>query len=232
MPVDEILNDIEKYDFNYCFVNDGSKDNTLEILNNIAEKFPDKIIIINQQPNQGKAEAVRNGILKTLSWKEFDFVGFMDADMATPIFEMQNLLNIAIHQNKKMVVGSRIKRLGVNIDRKISRHLVGRIIATMISNILELPTYDTQCGAKVFETKLAKELFRDKFISKWLFDVELFFRAKLMFKEEIYQMIYEYPLNQWLEKGDSKVSFWYFLKIPFELYKMKRRYSKQQYNKN
>ena len=226
MPVEEILCDIEKYKFNYCFVNDGSKDNTLDILNGIKQRFPEKIIVYDQQPNQGKAEAVRSGVISALAWKEFDFIGFMDADMATPTSEIKMLLDVAILQQKKMVVGSRLKRLGVDIDRKTSRHFTGRVIASMISYILELPTYDTQCGAKIFQAGLAKQLFKDKFISKWLFDVELFFRAKIIFKEEIFNMVLEQPLNQWNEKGDSKVSMWYSLKIPFEMYRMKRKYRK------
>jgi dolichyl-phosphate beta-glucosyltransferase len=224
MPVTEFKHDIDLFGFYYCFVNDGSTDDTLAILNEISIQYPDRVMVYDQQPNKGKAEAVRNGILSVLNWKEFDYIGFMDADMATPTSEMVKLIEIASKFEKEMVVGSRIKRMGVNIDRKTSRHFAGRFIATMISTILDLPTYDTQCGAKIFKTGLAKELFKDKFISRWLFDVELFFRAKSIFNENIFQKVYEYPLNQWYEKGESKVSVWYFFKIPFEMYKMKRKY--------
>lgn len=229
MPVDELIRDIGSTGYSFVLVNDGSRDNTLEILQDISNKYPEQVKVIDQQPNKGKAEAVRTGMLEAIKWQNFEYVGFMDADLATPVSEMNYLLDIAGEKNFDMIFGSRVKRLGVDIDRKLTRHLIGRIIATFISNILKLPTYDTQCGAKIFKSGLAGKIFSEEFLSRWLFDVEIFFRLKKIYGGDIHSKVHEAPLNVWSEKGEYKVSVWYFFKIPFELFRIKRKYSKKKF---
>ena len=77
-----------------------------------------------------------------------------------------------------------------------------------MSNILNLPVYDTQCGAKIFSRKICDDIFYEQFISPWLFDVELFARL----------------LSKWVDIDGSKVKPIYFLKAPFELLKIVRHY--------
>ena len=107
-----------------------------------------------------------------------DFIGFLDADLAAPIEEIDNLLKIIkIDKTKEVVFASRIQLIGSEIKRNYFRHFFGRVFATGVSNILNLPVYDTQCGAKLFRTEHAELIFSEHFISRWFFDVELFARS-------------------------------------------------------
>lgn len=77
----------------FCFVNDGSTDNTLSLLNSLAKGREDRIAVISLPRNTGKAEAVRTGILHPLHGAPVDYVGFMDADLATPLADIDRLLS-------------------------------------------------------------------------------------------------------------------------------------------
>jgi len=210
----------------FCFVNDGSKDYTLRMLKGLQQGRTERINVLDLKRNGGKAEAVRQGILQSMNWKKFDFIGYLDADFATPLSE----INYLLHQfdNKpdcQVVFGSRVKLMGRKIERQVLRHYLGRIFATTVSMILKLPIYDTQCGAKMFRIQLAKQIFIQPFISRWLFDVEIFARIiNLYGYERAAAVMYEAPLNQWLEVGGSKLSFKPYLIAPYELFQIKLKY--------
>lgn len=209
---------------NICFVNDGSTDNTLGVLNKIREKHPNQVHIVSLIKNSGKAEAVRNGINYCNQNFDHHFIGYLDADLATTLEEFMNVT----HYLKDEVVfcfGSRIRKIGSVIERQNSRFLIGRIIATFISQVLDLKVYDTQCGCKVFTKEVSEILFKEEFISKWLFDVEIFFRMIVLFgKEEVTIKMCEVPLKSWIEKGNSKVKPTYFFKLWFDLYQISKKY--------
>ena len=119
-------------------------------------------------------------------------------------------------------------RIGSHIERSEKRHYVGRIIATFIDNILKLKVYDTQCGSKLFTKELAELLFKEAFISRWLFDVELFARMiNLYGRETALQKMLEIPLDKWINKDGSKVKMSYFFKLLIDLYKIRKKYFKK-----
>jgi hypothetical protein len=108
--------------------------------------------------------------------------------------------------------------MGSKIERKTSRHLIGRFFATLFSLTLQMPFYDTQCGAKIFSRNIARTAFLSSFISNWLFDVEIFIRMKKHYGSiNAQSKILEYPLAVWIEKGQSKISLKDFIKIPIDL---------------
>lgn len=206
-----------------CFVNDGSTDNTLSVLNGLKSE---RVNIINLEKNQGKAEAVRAGINTILKEDKYNYIAYLDADLSTPLSEIFYLVEaLEADPNLEMVFGSRILKVGSKIDRKWSRFLIGRVIATFISRALKLKVYDTQCGAKVFNSELAQEVFKEPFISSWLFDVEIMFRVlKLFGRSDGELKMKEIPLNIWEEKGNSKLKWTYGFKVFFDLYKIKKQY--------
>jgi glycosyltransferase involved in cell wall biosynthesis len=207
-----------------CFVNDGSTDDTLTILKGIETKFPTTVSIVNMASNSGKAEAVRAGVNYCFANIDSKKIGFIDADLAVSLEES---IEIAHKVNDKTLFtfGSRILRIGSEIERKTHRFLIGRFMATLISYVLDLKVYDTQCGCKTFDKSLTPILFDQPFTSKWLFDVELFFRMKKHFGDAHFRSILlEVPLKRWIDRGDSKVSFFYGFKVFIDLYQIKLRY--------
>lgn len=210
----------------FCFVNDGSRDQTLPVLQALQQRNPTQIDVLNLPQNQGKAGAVRAG-MNHCGTKIFDYVGYFDADLATPLAAIDDLQNVLDkHPDCVFVMGSRIKHLGVNIQRSAFRHYVGRIIATTISAILRLPVYDTQCGAKLMRREATGAVFADAFISPWLFDVELIARLVGQYgRANIKGRLLEEPLQEWIEQDDSRISSTYVFRMWYELYRIHRTYS-------
>jgi len=196
----------------FCFVDDGSQDHTDQVLEAIEAEFPTQVTALILPGNQGKAGAVRAGMLLKVA-ATYDYLGYLDADLATPLEAIQDLETVLDRQlTLDLVMGSRIKFLGTDIQRNTFRHYVGRVIATFISNILRLPVYDSQCGAKLFRSEAVAGLFREPFLSPWLFDVELL--ARLIQKHGREKLlrghVAEMPLRQWVEQNDSRVKMTYF----------------------
>lgn len=222
----DFLEFISNNNIDFCFVNDGSKDDTINVLHTIKRKEKEKVLILNLDKNKGKAEAIRIAILDLYNKHNYDLIGYLDADLATPLFEIKNLQREFLENNKLLLVmGSRFKRLGAKIDRNFGRFFFGRIFATLISSfVLKIPVYDTQCGAKLFSTNIPKNIFEQKFITKWFFDVEILLRLKKHYKSNFLNLILEYPLKVWEEKGESKLKFSDFLATPIEIIKIKIKY--------
>ena len=211
-----------------CFVNDGSTDDTLGVLNVLKAKHETQIHILSLKKNSGKAAAVRAGINYCNTHFQHQYIGYLDADLATTLEEFIDLKN---YLNGEIVFsfGSRIRKIGSTIKRENSRFLIGRVVATFISNILDIKVYDTQCGSKLFTRDISVELFQKDFFSRWLFDVEIFYRMILLFgREKALQKMLEIPLKLWVEKGDSKVKLSYGLKLWFDLYKIRCEYKKME----
>lgn len=207
-----------------CLVNDGSADNTLEVLKELKKKHPTQILVIDMPQNQGKAEAVRTGFLKCLKKYTLKRIAYLDADLSTSLEECLSISK-KTSSTTYFAFGSRIAKLDTNIVRKSYRFFIGRGIATLISRQLDLKVYDTQCGCKVFDTSLAKVLFKEKFISRWLFDVELFHRLIAIYgKDQIKHIGKEVPLQSWCDNDDSKVPLTYFFKLWVDLRNIGKTY--------
>ncbi|QNM86466.1 glycosyltransferase [Polaribacter pectinis] len=208
-----------------CFVNDGSSDDTSSCLKNLKTLFPNNVAIVNHKVNQGKAAAVKTGFNFCNNNFDFKYIAYLDADLAVSLEECYSLTS-HLKKDIDFVFGSRVLRIGAVIERKKSRHLIGRVIATLISYILSLKVYDTQCGCKVFKKELSEKIFVKPFISKWLFDVEIFFRIIAVYgRDNVLNKLLEIPLNRWVDRGDSKVELTYFFKLWFDLLKIKKEYS-------
>lgn len=211
-----------------CFVNDGSKDNTLSIITEMAKNNPESIYAIDMPQNGGKAKAVRHGMLYAAeNFKTVEFIGFLDADLSTSLEEMKRI-GTFIYKNDyfRVVTGSRIVRLGANIQRFGFRSIASKVIAQFIYLILQLQFQDTQCGAKIFSRDTILTAFGEDFKTDWLFDVEVFLRLRKTYgKIFAQQHIYELPLDSWVNAEGSKVSMKEIIRTPFMLAKIAFNYN-------
>jgi len=204
-------------------VNDGSADGTLQLLHQIEAEFPARVHVVDQQPNQGKAEAVRAGMLQALG-SGVEYAGYFDADLATPLEAISEFVDVLEHNpDVDMVLGARVALLGRRIERKPHRHYLGRVFATAASMVLAVPVYDTQCGAKLLRvTPDCSALFATPFGSRWIFDVELI--ARYLIATGNPDGIYEHPLRQWKDVGESHVRPRDFVRAIGELANIHRSY--------
>jgi glycosyltransferase involved in cell wall biosynthesis len=155
------------------FVDDGSRDGTLAVLQALARERPDLIEVVALPENRGKAEAVRHGLRRALD-QQAGILGYVDADLATPPAELARLARLMRDGDYDLLMGSRVQLLGRAIARSSVRHYLGRVFATCASLCLGLPVYDTQCGAKLFRpTAALGAALATPFVSRWAFDVEL-----------------------------------------------------------
>jgi dolichyl-phosphate beta-glucosyltransferase len=185
-------------------VDDGSSDGTADMLRVLAKQNPQIQSLILPQ-NRGKAEAVRAGLLELLN-RNFTWVGFADADFATPAEEILRLFKVADAREPVVVMGARVRLLGTEIHRKPLRHYLGRIFATFSSLVLRLPVYDTQCGAKLFRaTPGLCEALSTPFRTTWIFDVELLGRLLTSDDPHTKKDFVEVPLQYWRDVEGSKL---------------------------
>ena len=212
-------------DVSFIFVNDGSADNTLDILYDLQNRAGDRFGVLSLPLNRGKAEAVRAGIMHGISSHSPDYIGFWDADLATPLDEMAGFIKM-LGRGFDMVTGCRLLRLGAGVKRTSRRHYLGRVFATAAGSlVLRIPVYDTQCGAKLYRADIVPALFGEPFVTRWLFDVEILARYICRYGAQAAAVrIYELPLNAWQDVRGSQVRAGDFIRAPLDLLKIRRHY--------
>ena len=207
--------------YHLCFVNDGSTDNTMKVLEELRKGNESNISIYNCEKNGGKAEAVRQGIQYLMQDEQLDYIGYLDADLSTDFRDFDDLVKTMETSKFKIVSGSRISRMGADITKESARKIISKTINIIIQKILGMPFKDTQCGAKVMNREIASSMFQKKFITKWLFDVEIFMRMRKHYgKNEATNMICEQPLKRWIHADGSKLSMKDSIKIVGQLAKI------------
>jgi dolichyl-phosphate beta-glucosyltransferase len=159
-------------------VNDGSRDNTAEIVRGFAERNP-RLQLLENPGNRGKGYSVRNGMLHA----QGEILLFSDADLSSPIEEADKLF-AAIREGADVAIGSRWLRSDLQTQRQpLYRQLFGRVFNLMLRVTLGLNFKDTQCGFKAFTRRAASTIFPLQTIERWGFDPELLYVAtKLGFK--------------------------------------------------
>jgi len=193
----DTLNKIKAFldgkDYEIVVVNDGSKDRTVEV---VEELHDDHIRIINNPGNKGKGYAVRNGMLHAKG----DLLLFSDADLSTPIEELEKLLPF-VKEGYGIVIGSRaMKESDIKVHQPFYRELMGKFFNKIVGLVAVKGIKDTQCGFKLFTREAADKIFKLQKLDGFSFDVELLYLAKkLGFK------IKEVPIV-WINDEDTRVS--------------------------
>lgn len=155
-------------------VDDGSRDATARVAQNVDQAGP-PVRLLRNPGNRGKGYAVRNGVQKAKG--EWTLVS--DADLSTPIEELEKLWSAALESRTQVVIGSRaLDRSLIGVHQPLLRESAGKLFNMGVRMITGLPFRDTQCGFKLFETSAARQIFRRQQIERFGFDVEALFIAR------------------------------------------------------
>mgnify|MGYP001330397209 CR=1 FL=1 len=204
------------FDFEIIVIDDGSKDKTLNLLTEYSQKNPNLIVLKNEN-NQGKGFSVKKGILKSKG----NIILFTDADLSTPIEEIDKLINY-LKEGYQIAIGSRaLPESRIEIYQVWYRQLMGKAFNKIIRIILNLDYYDTQCGFKCFQRTAALEIFKSMKISGFSFDIEVLFIANhrgLKIKEVPVRW-YNSPESKVKVVRDSSRMLWDILKLRFNNFK-------------
>ena len=191
----------ERNNLQILFVDDGSTDGTADFIDEKITNHP-RLGLLRLERNGGKGAAVRAGVLQVAKeWPEAEWIGFWDADLSTPLDEVRHMLQLRELEGGEVdaIWASRVMRAGSRIERRFKRHLFGRLFATAAGELLGVRAYDTQCGAKLFRPEIVPAVFGEEFVSRWIFDVELYQRLG-------HDRILECPVLSWTDQPGSKIS--------------------------
>jgi glycosyltransferase involved in cell wall biosynthesis len=183
--------------YNFLVVINASKDNTLNIVKS-KKKIDNKIDFLDLKRG-GKGYAVLEGFKNSVE-KDYDFIGFVDADGATTPEAFYDLIK-NIRNNDAIIASRYIKGAIVEPKPKLARIIVSRIFNAFIRSLLLLPYKDTQCGAKLFRSEVIKNVIPKLTFSKWAFDVDLIYNIR-----KLGYNIFEFP-TKWSDKEYSKINF-------------------------
>lgn len=173
--LDQVLHFLaeQKWDAEVIVVNDGSRDDTAEIVRRYSAVYP-AIHLIENPGNRGKGYSVRNGMMHATG----EFILFTDADLSSPIAEATKLLS-ALRNGADVAIGSRWLDPALMTQRQpLFRQIAGRVFNVLNRVILGLGFKDTQCGMKAFTGAAARQIFPRQRIERWGFDPEILFIAR------------------------------------------------------
>jgi dolichyl-phosphate beta-glucosyltransferase len=187
---------LQKQSFGYeiLVVNDGSKDLTAEVVNNLVSSIPNLRLIDNKE-NHGKGYVTKQGMLSASG----DVRLFMDADNSTKVDEVLKMLPM-FEQGYDLVIGSRrISGSVIAVHQPWFRDFLGGVFRFIVHILVPVGVTDSQCGFKAFSALAARAVFPKQSIYRWAFDVEVLAIArKFKFK------IKEVPVT-WVNDTESHV---------------------------
>jgi dolichyl-phosphate beta-glucosyltransferase len=177
-------------------VNDGSRDQTADIVRGFAARAPE-IRLLENPGNCGKGYSVRHGLLEAFG----EIVMFTDADLSAPIEEAEDLF-APLRVGADIAIGSRwLQRTRQTIRQPLYRQLFGRCFNAVTRIVMGLPYADTQCGFKAFTRAAAQTIFQLQTIERWGFDPEILFIAR----KRGYEVV-EVPVS-WAHDERTRISY-------------------------
>jgi glycosyltransferase involved in cell wall biosynthesis len=185
------------FSFELILVDDGSWDETPQILQDFQEHHA-KARILRNEPNCGKGYTVRRGVLEARG----EFVLFTDADLSAPIEETNKLLAALETSGADAAVGSRaLDRRLIGIHQPWRREMAGRVFNLLVRMFTGLKIRDTQCGLKLFRRATTRRAFELQRVTGFGFDPEVLFLIQYLRGK-----IVEVPVR-WNDNPATKVHF-------------------------
>lgn len=195
--IDKILHYVnnQKYPYEIIIIDDGSVDETAGVVMKFI-KNNEHIKLLNNKTNTGKGYCIKKGILEANG----KYVLFTDADLSTPVEEVEKLLS-QLEKGYDIAIGSRsLAGSNIILRQPLYRELMGKVFNKFVRIFAVKEFVDTQCGFKLFRRDAARIIFKEQRLNGFAFDVEILYLArKNGFK------IKEVPIK-WINSPDSKVS--------------------------
>ncbi|MEW6101084.1 MAG: glycosyltransferase [Candidatus Omnitrophota bacterium] len=154
------------------FIDDGSTDNTYELVESLAGKFDGKIIAKKNAFNMGKGRALK----RALHYVSGYYTVFLDADMDLHPVQVQVLFDIMRLDKADIVIGSKLHPNSV-VNYPVFRYVLSYGYYFLVKILFNLPCHDTQTGLKFFRTRVLKEVFPRILVKKFAFDLEVLVNA-------------------------------------------------------
>jgi dolichyl-phosphate beta-glucosyltransferase len=187
----------EHWDAEVVVVNDGSTDETADLVRDFARQAPE-VHLMENPSNRGKGYSVRNGLLHARG----EVVMFTDADLSAPINEADRLFAAIEQDGADIAIGSRWLATSRQTHRQpLYRQIFGRCFNALTRMVMRLPYADTQCGFKAFTRDAAQTVFQLQTIERWGFDPEILFIAR----KRRYKVT-EVPVS-WAHDARSRISY-------------------------
>lgn len=186
---------VEMDEIEIIVVDDGSTDGTSELAKTFADKFPN-FQVLRHSPNRGKGYAVKRGMLAAKG----QFRLFSDADLSTPIDELDKMLPILLSGEAAIAIASRgLPQSQLLVRQPWHREMLGRLFNLVVQILATPGIWDTQCGFKLFRGDVAERLFKLQTLDGFAFDVEVLYLA-----HKFRYRIAEVPVR-WLNDPNTKV---------------------------
>ncbi|MFT5823327.1 MAG: dolichyl-phosphate beta-glucosyltransferase [Crocinitomix sp.] len=162
------------YSYEIIVADDGSTDDTINVIKNLEIEIPE-LRLVRCETNKGKGQAVRIGMLAG----EGKIRLFSDADGATPIEELPNVLAPIENKEAKISIGSRyLAQSKIAKSQPFYRRIWSRLANLFVQRLLLPGIVDPNCGFKAFDGKTAQFLFAQCTVNEWSFDLEVLALAR------------------------------------------------------
>ncbi len=196
----------KKINYEILVVINNTKDKTEEVVKQYKKK--NKRILYLNLINGGKGYAVIEGFKDALKRKDNSYIGFVDADLATPPESFFRLFQ-EIGNYDSAIANRYLKGSTIVPAHTFRRAVMAKCFNLIVRSLFLMPYTDTQCGAKLFTREAAKLITEEVRLSQWAFDVEILFKLgkKGMKTKQI--------LTYWIDREGSSISL---VKSPLQMF--------------